>query len=49
MTKRGHKLWLGKAKEKLTKVSIALYYFNIKRPGAYVKSIITRHLNKLAK
>lgn len=28
---------------------LALYYFNVKRPGAYVKSIITRHLNKLAK
>ena len=49
MTKRGHKLWLGKAEESQQRFIIALYYFNVKISGAYVKSIITRHLNKLAK
>ena len=28
---------------------LALYYFNARKPGAYVKSMMTRHLNKLAK
>lgn len=49
MTKRGHKLWLGKAEESQQRFLIALYYFNVKRQWAYIKSIITRHLNKLAK
>lgn len=28
---------------------LALYYFKAKRPGAYVKSMMTRHINKLAR
>lgn len=28
---------------------LALYYFNARKPGAYVKSMMTRYLNKLTK